>query len=850
MFCPKCGNEIQALNRFCGKCGCPVPSGGPTAPPAPQPFVPQQPAVQNLAPGAVIDSKYRIEALIGAGGMGDVYRATRLLIGDSVAVKILRPHLAVDPQSAERFRREALAASQLRHRNIVGIFDVGIVPSIRSPYILMELADGMSLRLILSRGGALSVDFAVTVIAQVCAGLSEAHSMRIVHRDIKPENIIAKQTPTGWHVKILDFGIAKVSGYENTGLTLDGTSIGTPNYMSPEQCQGEQTDGRSDIYSLAVVAYEMLTGRVPFSSGGVSAVVLHHVQTPPPPPSSLNPAISPGLESVILRALSKKREDRFSSALEFSRAFIAAATESVRGAAPVSVPEIHAPTVQGERSSENEVDAESVDAPVAESDFQVDEVGSFPEVSPVEEDAASIQPEDEVPAEIPEEPDGDTLPAAAEQESTEKNFEDASGADGPAVEVISEEFHAPIEVYSDVRSDEGEIPDGGIAETLEFSSTEIGASDSGGESFDGLAADSDETQASFVEAVSPIIASDVDDRCPAVGEVEAQTDSPLADGDEAETRAVEVGSESIEDPEYLEDVSEASPDEPPSADAHWTDAVQERSTAKKEDRTRLFVGIAAGALLQMLLVGSAVYLASGWFAGDGTSGSSKPSGSGLVAPEGMVFVPEGEFTMGDDSEQYSRPSRKVKVKGFFIDVYEVTNEQYQRYIEATGARPPKGWSRKTFPKGKGRYPVTGVTWDDAVAFAKWRGMRLPTEEEWEYAARGSDGRKFPWGDEWVDGNANTLSAGLVEVGKFPGRSPFGLFDMAGNAWEWTSSDAGAYPGGEAFATKSSREEKVIRGGRFGATPDKVTVFFRRPYPVKGSPLGYRDLGFRCVKDTQ
>ena len=294
----------------------------------------QMPPVAGLI-GQTLDGKYRIEARLGSGGMGDVYRATRVLIGDVVAIKILHAHLAVDPQAAERFRHEAVTATKLRHRNIVAIYDVGISSAHNVPYILMEIAEGLTLRQIISHSKILPLEFVVTVIAQVCAALDEAHRLGIVHRDIKPENIIANQTPTGWHVKVLDFGIAKLYNEANSGLTLEGSAMGTPQYMSPEQCMGEKLDGRSDIYSVGIVLYEMLCGTVPFKNAVTSAIAIHQVQTAPPPPRAINPNITAQIEAVILRALSKQRESRPPTAQNLSQEVIQAATIAFKSGALV-----------------------------------------------------------------------------------------------------------------------------------------------------------------------------------------------------------------------------------------------------------------------------------------------------------------------------------------------------------------------------------------------------------------------------------------------------------------------------------------------------------------------------------
>lgn len=348
MFCPKCGAKNVDTSKFCKACGNALPSPAQVQQALSQSFrIPQSLGFV----GQTLDGKYRIDAKLGAGGMGDVYRATRLLIGDTVAIKFLHAHLAVNPQAAERFRHEAVTATKLRHRNIVGIYDVGISAAHNLPYILMEIAEGLTLRQIINRSRVLPLDFAVTVIAQVCAALDEAHRLGIVHRDIKPENIIAHQTPTGWHVKVLDFGIAKFYNEVNSGLTIDGSALGTPQYMSPEQCMGEPLDGRSDIYSVGIVLYEMLCGTPPFKNFPASAIAVHQVRTAPPPPCSLNSNVTDKVEAVIMRALSKLPEERQRTAQMLSQELIQAATIAFKSGALVLPNQIPPQPVQNNETN-------------------------------------------------------------------------------------------------------------------------------------------------------------------------------------------------------------------------------------------------------------------------------------------------------------------------------------------------------------------------------------------------------------------------------------------------------------------------------------------------------------------
>jgi formylglycine-generating enzyme required for sulfatase activity len=226
----------------------------------------------------------------------------------------------------------------------------------------------------------------------------------------------------------------------------------------------------------------------------------------------------------------------------------------------------------------------------------------------------------------------------------------------------------------------------------------------------------------------------------------------------------------------------------------------------------------------------------------------------------MVYVPGGTFKMGrDDGAPDERPAHEVTVKPFFIDLYEVTYEQYLGFIKATAHRAPKTWTGSTYPPGSAHHPVTGVTWTDATAYASWAGKRLPTEEEWELAARGTDGRLYPWGNQWgsaddstITANAFNTSAGhFVDVGTFKGVSPYGLYDMVGNAWEWTASAWSAYPGGTLSKPAIYKDMKVMRGNFWQGNDRQATTTFRIGWPADDSdaPASYDNAGFRCAKDV-
>lgn len=269
--------------------------------------------------GTIIDGKYRLEAVLGKGGMGTVFRAARLEIDDEVAIKVLHPESVADPDARERFKREARAAARIKHDNVVSVYDFGITKE-GLGYLVMELIHGESLREIIKQRRWLTPEQCVPLLNQICDALDEAHGKSIVHRDLKPDNIMV-QPGKRQRVKVVDFGIAKLRDVTGSGLTSAGFAMGTPHYMSPEQCGGDSVDHRSDLYSLGIVLYEMLTGVVPFRKPSRLEVWLEHAQQPPPPLRTVNAAIPAKVEAVVLRALAKNPDHRPQSALELAEAF-------------------------------------------------------------------------------------------------------------------------------------------------------------------------------------------------------------------------------------------------------------------------------------------------------------------------------------------------------------------------------------------------------------------------------------------------------------------------------------------------------------------------------------------------
>ncbi len=676
MTCTTCGNANADGARFCNNCGAtlvgsPSAGDGKTLASSDENAATIEAEKKDRLIGHTIDGRYRIDSLIGLGGMGSVYRVTRLLIGDEVAMKILHTERVADPHVGERFRREAQAAARLKHPNAVSIYDFGVT-SDGLQYLVMELLEGLSLRQIIKRQGPLSPAVAAEITVQVCAALDEAHQRNIVHRDIKPDNIIINSTISGLRVKVLDFGIAKLRDDVASHLTQTGSVMGTPHYMSPEQCLGEELDSRADIYSMGIVLYEMLCGRVPFNSPVSTAVVVQHVNQPPQSLRTINSGISAKVEAVVFHALEKQRDARPPTASALARELTAAVhSTSVPAPGHATWSQMSGPQQPPTHSTEETVIRSAARTPVA----------------------------NEMPATV--------------------HFR-AAQASGPTPSARST------------------VPSGelGVTRTNQRLLLTIGAVVFG------------------VVLLGVIIA---------------------------------LVAWSLKKP---------------------TDV----AGPNKDDK----------------------------------------SATNQTPPLGMAYVAGNEFAMGNDRSDVSeRPEHKVTVKPFFIDINEVTCEEYEKFIRATSRQPPATWSNGTYPSGWERRPVTGVNWDDASAYAAWAGKRLPTEEEWELAARGADGRLYPWGSEWKDDLANAVQGPLghvQNVGTYSaGVSPFGALDMVGNAWEWTASDFVAYPGGR-LSGEIPLNPKVIRGGCFLSRPDQATTTIRVGWPARGGDE-YDNTGFRCAKDV-
>ncbi len=340
--CPVCHEEFGENDQRCSHDSTLVfvTDAGPGSEPRPS----QEPHI-----GTVLDGKYRIDALLGRGGMGAVYQGTHVQLDRTVAVKLMLESVLAMAGGYERFKREARAIARLKHANIVTIYDFGGGPE-TGAYLVMEHLEGRTLAQILRQEGAQPPEFAIAVMRQVCSAVHAAHEAGILHRDLKSENIFLEgDVKDASHVKVLDFGIAKLldtTDRTNQNLTEEGAIIGTPGYMSPEQAAGGAADVRSDVYSLGCILYETLTGRLPFTAPTIPALLQRYLRESPTPPSVYAPAIPPDLDQIILHALGKWPEDRYQTVreLEAALAKTAPANRHKGKTLPLSPDAIPAPT--------------------------------------------------------------------------------------------------------------------------------------------------------------------------------------------------------------------------------------------------------------------------------------------------------------------------------------------------------------------------------------------------------------------------------------------------------------------------------------------------------------------------
>jgi serine/threonine-protein kinase len=852
-FCTNCGKQMTPGAQKCDACGIALLAVHTTPPEAPKSGIqsgsdklqtqitnPQagQGASQTKADatlplqsvgaqvGRVLGGRYQLSQVIGSGGMGEIYRARRLHIGDTVAVKVLRPDVVENEKSRQRFYREARAAAMLHHPNAVVIHDFG-EDTDGTAYIVMELLLGRSLRQVLVEEGTVNALRCYGIIRQACAALDAGHRNGIIHRDIKPDNIILLDSNDGVdHIKILDFGIAKLRDQALDTLSMEqrltnvGTVIGTPHYMAPEQCQGEEADARSDIYSLGVVLYELLTGVAPFLAKTPTGVAIKHVTEKPRPLRELNPGVSESVGRVVLKALEKDPNVRQQTALELARDFESAIRSESTAETLIRSGEqtlIDHDTLRLARAQKTEGMATP---PETGASRPVENPAGF-------ETAVNVPP---VTDQFKESMTGPVPPKVTAEQK-------------PLTDNLRTQFIPPTELLG---SETDILPQASPPASPKVSTPP--------------------PEPSRPTAVDPLR---TDPYIPA----SAALGPPPAD-----VRPAAEKPAAVEPPRPAKPGKENATPRLAQAEKKGESSVRSTVPAPAAPAKSKMPLLAAAAGVVLVLGAIGAWMLSG---GKSNTASVSPSPTvapsveaqatpaasptsaypEVIAPEGMVFVLGGPLQIGrEDGEENEKPVHTVTIKPFFMDKTEVTNLQYQNFIEATNYTPPPIWKGAQFPAGEETLPVRDVTWEDARAYAEWAGKRLPTEEEWEFAARGPEGRLYPWGEKFIPDAANVKADNgekrdLMPVGHFvAGTSPFGIVDMAGNAYEWTASDYIAYPGGKLTTPEGFKNLKVIRGGSYESAPAQVTTTRRRGWPATrtdwppGQTANYAQMGFRCVQD--
>jgi formylglycine-generating enzyme required for sulfatase activity len=769
--------------------------------------------------------KYELLEEIGRGGFAVVYKARDTELERVVALKVLHPYWSEDPGFAARFRREARAAANLRHPNIITVYEAGEAGG--QFYIAMEYLPGRTLRELLVTEGALSLEWALPILEQVADALDYAHKQGVIHRDVKPVNVMIEETERGVRATLMDFGLVKaLEG--SAALTSQGTLLGSPEYMAPEQAdpgRAAEIGPATDRYALGILAYQALTGRVPFA-GNTPSTLVAHLQKAPPDPCTLNPTLESNVAAVVLKAIEKSPAERFQSAGELARALRQVAESRARQHVQQQELAQLLDKAQAARQTRDWLALQDLCVKVMHLDrTHPDALTMMLEASEglrregAEEAArrergrryeegeraiaagqwqAAIAAFEEVTQGNPDFKDVQAKLAQARDELQRAQWYDEAIAHAEAkrwaqacrtwVQVLRrrQDYHGGDAALRLLEAVEGALVQLGTAQTeLE---------QAGGER-DSLRARVAELEASLNQAQAAL---------KTLESKSAKLDSAFKTAvNQAETYdRLLVAIEGRESEQMLS-------------------LSQELARGKLAGATRLLAQLEAEAKVRAPL--------------------SKVQGDHRISRKDrkeMVRVPAGEFLYGDDK-------KKIELPEFWIDKTPVTHAEYKRFLDANPKHPvpfveadsakPYNWDKKTrsFPKDKADHPVVLVSWEDATAYAKWAGKRLPTEEEWEKAARGERGNEWPWGNEFDRTKCNSEEDSTTPVGAYSpqGDSPFGAADMAGNVWEWTASE---YTSGR----------KVLRGGSWSNDRAYARVTYR--YLDVTPDLRYNNVGFRCV----
>jgi formylglycine-generating enzyme required for sulfatase activity/serine/threonine protein kinase len=764
----------------------------------------------------ILDARYQLERRLGQGGMGVVFQARHIFLKTSHAIKVILPDLVGnDPMLVTRFRQEALAAAAIRHQNIIAVTDFGVVRG-TMPFLVMEFVSGQSLQEILAEEKVMSPQRALEFACAIGAGVGAAHKQNIVHRDLKPLNIMTQQGQSvAEGLKILDFGLAKIKSGELLGSFVQAKTsglMGSPFYMAPEQWSDDEPDARADIYSLGIILYQMLAGDVPFKGSSIPSIMKKHLTLPVPSFKSAGIEVSPQLEAVVRHALEKEISTRTPSVEVFVKelkAAVAAGPLSVgtgQPSAPVVDETMFAPAV---KTAETPQQTSAVSSSTAE--------GASGTSALTAEEKAKLAASREA--------------HEAEQRTKERVAREELAREEEARRQAAEEKESKLKEQDERARKEREEREERERQQREQM-----------ERVERQAKELEERLARLATSMVP----------PPAGAVVVDPETTQV---HKGVRADAVGDRSLAGAGAT--VYERAA--PMSVPFPTTIPPQPKSNSM------LLIG---GVVLIVLLIGGGIgaYLllrskptVIGGPGATPTPAASPGTTDGIKAD--MVEIPGGSFQMGrNDGPLNELPAHKVTVPSFFMDKTEVTNAEYEQFVQATNRRTwPDYWKGPKAPYGRDLYPVADVSFDDANDFAKWRSdrdgvqYRLPTEEEWEYAARNGDKNDlYPWGSTWKDNNAVLLQSDAEPVGSRPeGKNRWGVQDLIGNVWEWTSSKLSVYPGSDGEIPPPLRERLIFRGGSYVSNPaDKVNPVTSCLRSAGAPSFKTSNLGFRLVRSAQ
>lgn len=913
--------------------------------------------------------RYLIQEVAGGGGMGIVYRAQHEITKGIVAIKVLRPDMSLSDQSGvSMFFEEAVKTVSLNHPAIVKVIGADYTAD-GLAFMVMEWLDGHTLGDELYKSGTLPVERVAKLLDQICDAVAFAHNKNIIHRDLKPGNIMLIKDESGEEaIRVLDFGIAKA--LDNT-VGTNTRIAGSYYYISPEQTVAQgRIDRCTDIYSLGVMLYQMLTGKVPFEADTDGQIIDMHRSIDPVPLRQVNQSIPTGVEEVVLKALAKRSGDRYQSAIDLARAFRQAAQLAsgkiilecldAKDEDPVNNAIIY---LNGKHAGQTNETGCWQQGGLTPRKYLIEVEASRYERWNISESIAASE-EVTIPVMLKRQPKGELVVSCGvagvevEVDGSKIGKTDQTGRlyletveAGTHIVKLTHPKYLPLETIVEIAVWQQALSDLALIERprrqlgkqiwqkVKGISGNLTPKSRIAEPFTDLEREKAVEQSSvldFPQATAPTNASpelhddyvEMPGRAPVTlytcGKCGMQIPAglkfciecgaPLSQAiasNEVRTTAVISLGDAIKPPEVF----------PKPVTPQFDDAFKEVNKSSSLERDQLpyvtlpsiqkaepnqkklwlAIAVTTGVLLvlvigfivfnrntvstpqffdvllrvsppesqiaiegrsiqtadqngnitlsgllpgQSVIIKKACFEDRDWNAQPPSQNSPIEISLNKLKREGMACISGGRLTLGHPSQECSI-SREITVEAFWMDVTEVTREQYAKFLTANPNHPnPEGWGNGNFSADELQVPVTGIRWSDAQAFAQFYGKRLPTEAEWEFAARGGNrDRLYPWGDIFDSNFAHAgqdPQSGPIVVGK---RRPneFGLFDLIGNVWEWTDD---SFEGNPCQSSTACQNCKILRGGSFRDPAEIATAYYRLPHSIESKKLS--GVGFRCV----